>query len=349
MNLVSEATLPPKPARNVTIFSTFDKTNIDPSYQQITNLSKYQFTRRLTELKLKVIQDLAQHNDAGQHAACLVFMIRDLREQCHKLKQAASSLRQEVDLHREQSDLQRWTAQVSSLEQICLGQISPQPRFLNHSGSRVLASGNSILDILMANSAYKLKYQSDQLLPNQLIPLESLKARLVVALLLLGLTDPQNVGFSLEPGVQIEQQKVVTDLTKQSFVWVHQKLVSVLEPYELIANTNIDEWLELSTSASPGKQQSPSKGESKMPAIQEVEELDDEPALNSYSHSASIQRPQASLSPISPQPYSQAVPSAAFPWQQPQPMTQTPSQPSTEKIVITSTLRGNSQGPRHHV
>lgn len=324
--------------------STFEKTKIDQLYENIDNLARYQFCKRLTQVKVKVILDLAQYNEQGQHAGCLVFMIRDVRAQVHKLLAAISLLRQQLDAQTEQTDCNRIQDAVGSLEQVCLKQLVPQPAYLSHSGNKVLGSGNTIIDILMGNSAYKLKYETDQLLPNQLLPLETLKKRLVVALLLLALTDPQNLGFSLEPGLPTDQQKAILDLTRQSFVWVHQKLVSVLEPYEVIVNTNIDEWLDQS-SASPATYKPATLviAQPKMDIIMEVDEQDDEGVKQSRAYSPNPQ-PRVINTSQSTRFHIPAAPSVGQ-LRYPE-FHQTSSQPQdqTGKIVITSSSRQTHQG-----
>ena len=70
--------------------------------------------------------------------------------------------------------------------------------------------------------------------------LDSLKSKLVVAILLLYLIDIQSFGFQLDQNARFAQQNVKVDLERQSFLWVHQKLTGLLEPYELLANVDID-------------------------------------------------------------------------------------------------------------
>lgn len=83
-----------------------------------------------------------------------------------------------------------------------------------------------------------------RLLANVEIPLEILKKRLILAIILLQLIDLESFGFSLEADVPFEHQKLYVDICRQSFLWVHQKLVSMLEPYEVIANVDIQAWYE---------------------------------------------------------------------------------------------------------
>lgn len=75
-------------------------------------------------------------------------------------------------------------------------------------------------------------------------PLEMLKQRLVLAIVLLLLVDIEVLGFSLEASIPFDQQKIYTDVKRQSFLWVHQKLVGMLEPYEILANTDLQVWYE---------------------------------------------------------------------------------------------------------
>lgn len=65
-----------------------------------------------------------------------------------------------------------------------------------------------------------------------------------MAILLLQLIDLESLGFSLEIEVPFVQQRMYTDISRQSFLWVHQKLVGMLEPYEVISNIDIDAWYE---------------------------------------------------------------------------------------------------------
>lgn len=75
-------------------------------------------------------------------------------------------------------------------------------------------------------------------------PLEVLKTRLTLAIILLSLIDIESFGFSLEGDLPFEHQKVYTDINRQSFLWVHQKLVGMLEPYEVLSNTDLRAWYE---------------------------------------------------------------------------------------------------------
>lgn len=87
------------------------------------------------------------------------------------------------------------------------------------------------------------------------LPLELLKKRLVLGVLLLALIDVQTLGFSFDVALPFERQQVYTDTSRQSFLWLHQKLVSVLEPVEVLANVDIAAWYRdnslLSSQVSP--------------------------------------------------------------------------------------------------
>lgn len=74
------------------------------------------------------------------------------------------------------------------------------------------------------------------------LPLELLKKRLVLGVLLLALIDLQTLGFSFDVALPFERQQVYTDTNRQSFLWLHQKLVSVLDPVEVLANVDIAAW-----------------------------------------------------------------------------------------------------------
>lgn len=66
---------------------------------------------------------------------------------------------------------------------------------------------------------------------------------MIEAILLLQLIDIENFGFSLSLQEKLEKQKVYIDLCQQSFLGLHQKLNSLIEPLEVLANTDIDIWL----------------------------------------------------------------------------------------------------------
>lgn len=74
------------------------------------------------------------------------------------------------------------------------------------------------------------------------LPLEVLKSRLILGILLIHLIDEQGLGFSFDVNLPFERQQMYLDTTKQSFLWLHQKLTSLLEPIEVIANTDIQAW-----------------------------------------------------------------------------------------------------------
>lgn len=85
---------------------------------------------------------------------------------------------------------------------------------------------------------------SSRLLADIEKPLEVLKQRLTLAIILLNLIDIESFGFSLEGDLPFDHQKIYTDVSRQSFLWVHQKLVGMLEPYEVLSNTDLKAWYE---------------------------------------------------------------------------------------------------------
>jgi hypothetical protein len=70
--------------------------------------------------------------------------------------------------------------------------------------------------------------------------IEELKKRLITGVLLMNLIDQEALGFNLDINQPFEAQRMLLDITRQSFLWLHQKLTSMIEPYEVIANIDID-------------------------------------------------------------------------------------------------------------
>lgn len=136
----------------------FQKRLIDSSYQAIDNSQKFTFSLRLAQAMDHMLRELSALDGTGQFSVTCYFLGKRILDACSKLKAYASR----AAAH---------SADLSSLEQIQ----STADRVCADLHSRLLASvaylhlpadssvyGNELLDLLLANAAFKLKYNADQ-------------------------------------------------------------------------------------------------------------------------------------------------------------------------------------------
>jgi hypothetical protein len=136
----------------------FQKRLIDSSYQVTDNSQKFTFSLRLAEAMDHMLRELSALNGTRQFSVTCYFLAKRILDACSKMKAYASR----AAAH---------SADLSSLEQVR----STADRVCSDLHSSLLASvaylqlptdssvyGNELLDLLLANAAFKLKYNTDQ-------------------------------------------------------------------------------------------------------------------------------------------------------------------------------------------
>ena len=135
----------------------FQKKVVDLGFEFIDNSQKFMFNKRLAEAKLEILSQLRTTDNKGQFAIVSAMLARNIVQVCDRLlafsrSQALSS-----------AVVQQVAAIQTSASQI-LGPLTSSPGVLpgySNLPSSTKVFDNELLDILISNAAFKLKYETD--------------------------------------------------------------------------------------------------------------------------------------------------------------------------------------------
>lgn len=138
--------------------TVFSKRQVDSSYSTVDNIAKYSFNKRLLEAKHHAMVELSAIDLGDQFAETICCLAKHVQSVAVKLKAFASrSTVSPADCH----DVDRMMANSSSTADRCLSRFGDRCGYLSLP-SHTKVFDNELLDVLLANAAFKLKYGTDQ-------------------------------------------------------------------------------------------------------------------------------------------------------------------------------------------
>lgn len=136
----------------------FQKKSIDSSFETIDNLEKYLFNQRLVETKLFVLKNLRNFDSKGQFTAACINLAKNIIELCEKLQ---NYTRINSFNHIATQNIASTLASAQHELNLMVSANLNIPPYANLK-SHTIVFENQLLDILLSNSAFKLKYETDQ-------------------------------------------------------------------------------------------------------------------------------------------------------------------------------------------
>lgn len=138
--------------------SRFQKRVIDSSFEVIDNFQKFKFNQRLAEAKLYVLKSLKTFNDQGLFSPICLNLAKNIVHICERLQ--IFSRTNPIGTNESNRISSILTSAQQELSSMASASIGIHPYASLPSSSKVYE--NELLDLMLANAAFKLKYDTDQ-------------------------------------------------------------------------------------------------------------------------------------------------------------------------------------------